>query len=54
MITAVMPTYGRWDVAVEHGEGSYLYATDGRKFLDFASGIAVTALGHAIRIWSRR
>src|SRR3989442_7631560 len=41
-----MPTYGRWDVAVDHGEGCYLYATDGRKFLDFTSGIAVTALGH--------
>ncbi len=46
MITAVMPTYGRWDVAVDHGEGCYLYATDGRKFLDFTSGIAVTSLGH--------
>src|SRR5256885_15647274 len=41
-----MPTYGRWDVAVERGEGCYLFATDGRKFLDFTSGIAVTALGH--------
>jgi acetylornithine/N-succinyldiaminopimelate aminotransferase len=41
-----MPTYGRWDVAVERGEGCYLYATDGRKFLDFTSGIAVTSLGH--------
>jgi acetylornithine/N-succinyldiaminopimelate aminotransferase len=46
VIPAVMPTYGRWDVAVERGEGCYLYATDGRKFLDFTSGIAVTALGH--------
>jgi len=46
VITPVMPTYGRWDVAVERGEGPYLYATDGRKFLDFTSGIAVTALGH--------
>ncbi len=46
MISAVMPTYGRWDVAVDRGEGCYLYATDGRKFLDFTSGIAVTALGH--------
>jgi acetylornithine/N-succinyldiaminopimelate aminotransferase len=41
-----MPTYGRWDVAVARGEGCYLYATDGRKFLDFTSGIAVTSLGH--------
>ncbi len=46
MISAVMPTYGRWDVAAERGEGCYLYATDGRKFLDFTSGIAVTSLGH--------
>ena len=46
MITHVMPTYGRWDVAVEKGEGCYLWATDGRKFLDFTSGIAVTSLGH--------
>ena len=46
MISAVMPTYGRWDVAVERGEGCHLYATDGRKFLDFTSGIAVTSLGH--------
>ena len=46
MITPVMPTYGRWDVAVERGEGCYLYATDGRKFLDLTSGIAVTSLGH--------
>jgi acetylornithine/N-succinyldiaminopimelate aminotransferase len=41
-----MPTYGRWDVAVDHGEGCWLYAEDGRKFLDFTSGIAVTGLGH--------
>ena len=46
MIPAVMPTYGRWDVAVDRGEGCYLWATDGRKFLDFTSGIAVTSLGH--------
>jgi acetylornithine/N-succinyldiaminopimelate aminotransferase len=46
VIPAVMPTYARWDVAVDRGEGCYLYATDGRKFLDFTSGIAVTALGH--------
>ena len=46
VISPVMPTYGRWDVAVERGEGCYLYATDGRKFLDFTSGIAVTSLGH--------
>jgi len=41
-----MPTYGRWDVVADRGEGCYLWATDGRKFLDFTSGIAVTSLGH--------
>src|ERR1044071_2931373 len=47
MIPAVMPTYARADVAFERGQGAYLYATDGTRYLDFASGIAVTALGHA-------
>src|SRR3984957_11392592 len=46
VMTPVMPTYGRWDLAVERGEGCYLHTTDGRKFLDFTSGIAVTSLGH--------
>ncbi len=47
MIPVVMPTYARADVVFERGEGPYLYATDGRRFLDFAAGVAVTALGHA-------
>jgi acetylornithine/N-succinyldiaminopimelate aminotransferase len=42
-----MPTYARAPLAFERGEGAYLYATDGRRFLDFAAGIAVNALGHA-------
>jgi acetylornithine/N-succinyldiaminopimelate aminotransferase len=44
---ALMPTYARAPLAFERGEGAYLYATDGRRFLDFAAGIAVNALGHA-------
>ena len=43
---AVMPTYGRIGVAFERGEGAYLIAADGRRFLDFATGIAVNTLGH--------
>jgi len=43
---AVMATYDRYDVAFERGEGAYLYATDGRRFLDFGGGVAVTSLGH--------
>ncbi len=46
MISPVMPTYGRFDLAFERGEGVYLYSTDGRKFLDFGAGIAVAGLGH--------
>ena len=47
MISPLMPTYKRADLAFERGEGSYLYSTDGRRFLDFAAGIATCALGHA-------
>ncbi len=46
MSSDVMPSYARVDIAFERGDGAYLYATDERRFLDFASGIAVTALGH--------
>jgi acetylornithine/N-succinyldiaminopimelate aminotransferase len=46
MIPALMPVFARADVAFERGEGAYLYATDGSRYLDFASGIAVTMLGH--------
>lgn len=41
-----MPTYARTEFALERGEGPYVYADDGRRFLDFAAGIAVCALGH--------
>src|SRR5437763_13796425 len=33
-------------LVIDHAKGSYLYAVDGRRYLDFASGIAVTNLGH--------
>jgi acetylornithine/N-succinyldiaminopimelate aminotransferase len=46
VIPAVLPTYARNDLTFERGEGAYLYATNGKKYLDFASGVAVTALGH--------
>ena len=46
MVTAVMPTYGRIDIAFENGEGSYLFDTNGEKYLDFATGIATNSLGH--------
>lgn len=46
MIPSVMPTYARFDVVFERGEGPWLHAADGRRFLDFAAGIAVCSLGH--------
>ncbi len=42
-----MPAYARVDLAFERGEGVWLIATDGTRYLDFASGVAVNALGHA-------
>jgi acetylornithine/N-succinyldiaminopimelate aminotransferase len=42
-----MPTYNRVDLAFERGEGPYLFSADGTRYLDFACGIAVTALGHS-------
>ena len=47
MIAALMPTYNRTDLAFERGEGAWLFATDGRRFLDYGSGIATSSLGHA-------
>lgn len=46
MIPVVMPTYARADVVFERGEGATLWADDGRRFLDFGAGVAVTNLGH--------
>ena len=45
--THVMPTYARQDVVFERGEGVWLIAANGDRYLDFASGVAVNALGHA-------
>jgi acetylornithine/N-succinyldiaminopimelate aminotransferase len=45
--SSVLPTYNRAPMAFDHGEGAWLVTTDGRRFLDFGSGIAVNALGHA-------
>src|SRR6185437_13088418 len=43
----LMPTFARVHLAFERGEGVWLYATDGERYLDFTSGVAVNALGHA-------
>ena len=43
----MLPAYARVDLAFERGEGVWLTATNGDRYLDFASGIAVNVLGHA-------
>jgi len=43
----LLPTYARVNLAFERGEGAWLIATNGDRYLDFASGVAVNALGHA-------
>ncbi len=47
MIPTVLPTYNRAPLAFVRGEGSWLVADDGRRYLDLGAGIAVNALGHA-------
>ena len=45
--SAVLPVYRRSNIAISRGEGVYLFSPDGRRYLDFAAGIAVNALGHS-------
>ncbi|MCR4908209.1 MAG: aspartate aminotransferase family protein [Lachnospiraceae bacterium] len=42
-------TYNRYPIVLDHGEGVYLYDTDGKRYLDFGAGIAVFALGYGNR-----
>src|SRR4051812_44761146 len=43
----VVPSYGRFDIVLSHGSGSYVYDVTGKRYLDLGGGIAVSALGHA-------
>ena len=43
---SILHTYNRFPVMFDHGEGCYLYDTEGKKYLDFAAGIAVNSLGY--------
>ncbi len=47
MISPLLPTYNRADIEFERGEGPYLFTGRGERYLDFGSGIAVSAFGHA-------
>jgi len=46
-MSAILNTYNRKKISFKKGKGSYLYATNGKKYLDFVQGIAVNCLGHA-------
>lgn len=43
----ILPTYARMPVAFAYGSGEFLYDTEGKEYIDFLSGIAVTSVGHA-------
>ena len=46
-MSSIVKTYNRKKIAFKKGKGSYLYSTNGKKYLDFVQGIAVNSLGHA-------
>lgn len=43
---SLLHTYNRYPIVLDHGEGVYLYDTEGKQYLDFAAGIAVCSLGY--------
>ena len=47
MSNYILPTYARINITFTHGKGAWLYSNKNRKYLDFASGIAVNCLGHS-------
>jgi acetylornithine/N-succinyldiaminopimelate aminotransferase len=47
VIPSVLPSYARAPIGFERGEGPYLFTSDGKRYLDFTSGVAVVSLGHA-------
>ncbi|HJC20645.1 MAG TPA: aminotransferase class III-fold pyridoxal phosphate-dependent enzyme, partial [Candidatus Butyricicoccus avicola] len=42
----VMPTYGRFPIALDHGQGAQLWDVEGKRYIDLASGIGVNCLGY--------
>jgi acetylornithine/N-succinyldiaminopimelate aminotransferase len=46
-MSALLPTYSRSELVFDRGQGAYLFTASGERYLDFSSGVAVTALGHA-------
>ena len=48
----ILNTYGRFPVAIDHGEGAKLYDFEGKEYIDFTSGIGVTSLGYGSSAWA--
>ena len=48
---SVMQTYGRFPLALDHGEGATLYSPEGKAYIDFTSGIGVNCLGYGNKKW---
>ena len=46
-MSSILNTYNRKKISFKKGKGSFLYATNGKKYLDFVQGIAVNCLGHS-------
>ncbi len=49
----VLQTYGRNQLAIDHGQGATVYDTEGRAYVDFTSGIGVCSLGYANEAWAK-
>ena len=47
----IMPTYGRFPVAIDHGQGARVYSPEGQEYIDFSSGIGVNSLGYGNQKW---
>ena len=47
MTSSLLPTYARAELAFDHGDGAWLTATTGERYLDFGGGIAVASLGYS-------
>ena len=50
----IMNTYGRFPVAIDHGQGATLYDPEGNAYIDFTSGIGVSDLGYGCQPCWRR
>lgn len=47
----ILNTYARNPLAIDHGKGATLYGVDGKKYIDFTSGIGVNSLGYGNETW---